>query len=127
MSHSVTPPGFFGKVPALGDFLARRLPAGFQATWEAWLSAWVLAATGHAWSPNPDLPAARAAFAERLARQEPPMGFLRAIRAALPADGIYVEDVTQVGFASRLAFPVPAPRRFLSPGYQDTLGWGSGP
>lgn len=85
-----------------------------------------LAATGHTWSPNPDLPAVRAAFAERLARQEPPMAFLRAIRAALPADGIYVEDVTQVGFASRLAFPVPAPRRFLSPGYQDTLGWGYG-
>ena len=68
----------------------------------------------------------RAAFAERLARQEPPMGFLRAIRAALPDDGIYVEEVTQVGFASRLAFPVHAPRTFLSPGYQDTLGWGYG-
>jgi acetolactate synthase-1/2/3 large subunit len=52
------------------------------------------------------------------------MGFLRAIRRALPDDGIYVEDVTQVGFASRLALPVFAPRTFLSPGYQDTLGWG---
>jgi acetolactate synthase-1/2/3 large subunit len=85
-----------------------------------------LAASGGTWQPNPDLPAVRAAFAERLARQEPPMGFLRAIRAALPADGIYVEEVTQVGFASRLAFPVPAPRTFHSPGYQDTLGWGYG-
>jgi acetolactate synthase-1/2/3 large subunit len=79
-----------------------------------------------AWQPNPELPAVRAAFAERLLRQEPPMGFLRAIRTALPADGIYVEDVTQVGFASRLALPVHAPRTFLSPGYQDTLGWGYG-
>jgi acetolactate synthase-1/2/3 large subunit len=79
--------------------------------------------TGH---PNPDLPSVRTAFAERLSRQEPPMGFLRAIRAALPEDGIYVEDVTQVGFASRLALPVHAPRTFLSPGYQDTLGWGYG-
>jgi acetolactate synthase-1/2/3 large subunit len=77
-------------------------------------------------APNPDLPAIRAAFAERLSRQEPPMSYLRAIRAALPADGIYVEEVTQVGFASRLAFPVPGPRLFLSPGYQDTLGWGYG-
>jgi acetolactate synthase-1/2/3 large subunit len=74
------------------------------------------------WQPNPNLPAVRAAFAERLGRQEPPMGFLRAIRAALPDDGIYVEDVTQVGFASRLALPVFAPHTFLSPGYQDTLG-----
>ena len=54
------------------------------------------------------------------------MAFLRAIRAALPADGIYVEDVTQLGFVSRLAFPVFAPRTFLSPGYQDTLGWSYG-
>jgi len=72
------------------------------------------------------LATARTAFTERLARQEPPMSFLRAIRAALPTDGIYVEEVTQVGFASRLAFPVHAPRTFLSPGYQDTLGWGYG-
>jgi acetolactate synthase-1/2/3 large subunit len=73
-----------------------------------------------------EIASVRAAFAERLARQEPPMSFLRAIRAALPEDGIYVEEVTQVGFASRLAFPVHAPRTFLSPGYQDTLGWGYG-
>jgi acetolactate synthase-1/2/3 large subunit len=85
-----------------------------------------LRAQGVAWQPNPDLPSVRASFAERLGRQEPPMGFLRAIRAALPADGIFVEEVTQVGFASRLAFPVHAPRTFLSPGYQDTLGWGYG-
>jgi acetolactate synthase-1/2/3 large subunit len=73
-----------------------------------------------------ELQSVKATFAQRLAHQEPPMAFLRAIRAALPSDGIYVEEVTQVGFASRLAFPVPAPRTFLSPGYQDTLGWGYG-
>jgi acetolactate synthase-1/2/3 large subunit len=85
-----------------------------------------LRARGGSWMPNPELPAVRAAFAERLGRQEPPMAFVRAIRAALPEDGIYVEEVTQVGFASRLAMPVHAPRTFLSPGYQDTLGWGYG-
>ena len=73
-----------------------------------------------------ELAAVKSTFAERLARQEPPMSFLRAIRAALPHDGIYVEEVTQIGFASRLAFQVNAPRTFLSPGYQDTLGWGYG-
>ncbi len=73
-----------------------------------------------------ELDGVRAWFAERLSRLEPQMGFLRAIRAALPEDGIYVEDVTQVGFASRLAFPVTRPRTYLSPGYQDTLGWGYG-
>ena len=73
-----------------------------------------------------ELAAVRATFADQLTRLEPQMGFLHAIRAALPEDGIYVEEVTQVGFASRLAFPVLAPRTFLSPGYQDTLGWGYG-
>jgi acetolactate synthase I/II/III large subunit len=32
--------------------------------------------------------------------------------------------VTQMGFAARLTFPVYRPRTFLSPGYQDNLGWG---
>jgi acetolactate synthase-1/2/3 large subunit len=73
-----------------------------------------------------DVAAAQAWFVERLARQEPQMGFLRAIRAALPADGIVVEDVTQVGFMGRLAFDVDAPRLYLSSGYQDNLGWAYG-
>ncbi len=68
----------------------------------------------------------RAWFAERLSRLEPQLGFLRAIRAALPADGIFVDEVSQMGFASRVAFPVEMPRTYLSPGYQDNLGWGFG-
>lgn len=62
-------------------------------------------------------------LAERLARLQPQMDFLRAMRAALPEDGIFVEDVTQLGFAARLAFPVAQPRTFLSAGSQDNLGW----
>ncbi len=65
-------------------------------------------------------------FAGRIAQQEPQMGFLRAIRAVLPEDGVVVEDVTQVGFVGRLAYEVAAPRRYISPGYQDNLGWGYG-
>jgi acetolactate synthase-1/2/3 large subunit len=42
----------------------------------------------------------------------------------LPEDGIFVDEVTQLGFAARLALPVHKPRTFLSPGYQDNLGWG---
>jgi acetolactate synthase-1/2/3 large subunit len=94
------------------------------ATLRALLAA--LPVHNHTRDRDAEIASVRAAFAERLARQEPPMGFLRAIRAALPEDGIYVEEVTQIGFASRLAFPVHAPRTFLSPGYQDTLGWGYG-
>jgi acetolactate synthase-1/2/3 large subunit len=61
---------------------------------------------------------------ERLAKLEPQLSYLAAIRAELPEDAIFVDEVTQVGFASRLAFPVYRPRTFLSPGYQDNLGWG---
>jgi acetolactate synthase-1/2/3 large subunit len=54
----------------------------------------------------------------------PQLAFLDAIRAELPDDGILVDEVTQMGFAARLAFPAFKPRTFLSPGYQDNLGWG---
>jgi type VI secretion system protein ImpM len=30
-------PGFYGKIPALGDFVSRRLPRSFIAPWETWL------------------------------------------------------------------------------------------
>jgi acetolactate synthase I/II/III large subunit len=60
----------------------------------------------------------------RLAKLAPQIGFLEAIRAELPEDGIFVDEVTQVGFAARLLLPVYKPRTFLSPGYQDNLGWG---
>ncbi|CAH2600607.1 Acetohydroxy acid synthase [Rhodovastum atsumiense] len=76
--------------------------------------------------PRPEVAETQAWFADRIARQEPQMGFLRALRTILPEDGIVVEDVTQVGFVGRLAFPVQAPRRYISPGYQDNLGWGYG-
>ncbi|PSH62111.1 thiamine pyrophosphate-dependent enzyme [Phyllobacterium sophorae] len=65
-------------------------------------------------------------LADKLRALEPQMSFLKALRAALPKEGIFVDEVTQVGFVSRLAFPVFAPRSFLSPGYQDNLGWGIG-
>ena len=61
---------------------------------------------------------------EKLAKLAPQLAFLDAIRAELPEDGILVDEVTQMGFVARLAFPVYRPRTFLSPGYQDNLGWG---
>ena len=63
-------------------------------------------------------------WTKRLSKLGPQLGYLAAIRAELPEDGILVDEVTQVGFAARLAFPVYRPRTFLSPGYQDNLGWG---
>jgi acetolactate synthase-1/2/3 large subunit len=64
------------------------------------------------------------AWRKRLDKLSPQIAFLGAIRAELPEDGIFVDEVTQLGFAARLLFPVYKPRTFLSPGYQDNLGWG---
>jgi acetolactate synthase-1/2/3 large subunit len=61
---------------------------------------------------------------KRLAKLNPQLAYLAAMRAELPDDGIFVDEVTQLGFAARLAFPVYRPRTFISPGYQDNLGYG---
>ncbi|WP_422014001.1 thiamine pyrophosphate-dependent enzyme [Reyranella sp.] len=54
----------------------------------------------------------------------PQIAYLKAIRKALPDDGILVDELTQIGYAARFAWPSYGPRTFLSPGYQGTLGWG---
>jgi acetolactate synthase I/II/III large subunit len=61
---------------------------------------------------------------QRLQKLSPQLAFLEVIRAELPEDGIFVDEVTQIGFVARIAMPVYRPRTFLSPGYQDNLGWG---
>jgi acetolactate synthase-1/2/3 large subunit len=77
-------------------------------------------------SRTDELAGHRAWLAKRLESLEPQVSYLKAMRAALPNDGIFVDEVTQIGFAARIAFPVDHPRTFLSPGYQDNLGWGYG-
>ena len=61
-----------------------------------------------------------ATLAERLG---PQCEYLAAIRAELPDNGIYVEDLTQVGYVGRLGFPVYQPRTYIHSGYQGTLGY----
>ena len=75
-------------------------------------------------SRKADMESRQAQWAERMSKLAPQIGYLDAIRAELPDDGILVDEVTQIGFAARLLFPVIKPRTFLSPGYQDNLGWG---
>jgi acetolactate synthase I/II/III large subunit len=68
------------------------------------------------------------AVKEQTARQFRDVGidldYLAAIRAALPADGFFVEEICQAGFASYFGFPVHAPRQFVTCGHQGTLGFG---
>src|SRR5215472_14164776 len=71
-----------------------------------------------------ELTGRQASWRKRMAKLTPQIEFLEAIRAELPEDGMFVDEVTQIGFAARLLFPVYKPRTFLSPGYQDPLGWG---
>jgi len=62
-----------------------------------------------------------AAFAKDVPEQS---AYLDAIRAELPEDGILVDEITQVGFASWIGFPVYSPRSLITCGYQGTLGYG---
>ena len=54
----------------------------------------------------------------------PQADYALAIREALPDDGIFVSEMTQVGYWANLAFPVYEPRTYITPGYQGTLGYG---
>ena len=69
-----------------------------------------------------------AAFAEKwkekTAYLEPQASYLRAIRKVMPDDGIFVDELTQVGFASRILWETDTPRTYLSTGHMGTLGWG---
>ncbi|PRB43056.1 hypothetical protein CQ020_06070 [Arthrobacter sp. MYb23] len=54
----------------------------------------------------------------------PQREYLSAIRAALPDDGVFVSEFTQVGYAASACYPAYTPRTYIGPGYQGTLGYG---
>lgn len=62
--------------------------------------------------------------ARRVETVQPHVDYLRAIRAVLPRDGFFVEELCQAGFTSYFAFPVFEPRTYVTPGFQGTLGFG---
>ena len=53
--------------------------------------------------------------------------FLDALRAALPEDGIFVDEMTQIGYVAQSAFPVHAPRTFISSDTRARSGRASRP
>ncbi len=55
---------------------------------------------------------------------QPQLAYLEAIRDVLPEDGILVDEISQVGFASWYGFAAYAPRTTISAGSQGTLGSG---
>ncbi|MCP5096771.1 MAG: acetolactate synthase [Chloroflexi bacterium] len=66
----------------------------------------------------------KAEWGKRTAYLEPQLTYLKLIREELGEDGIFVDELTQAGFTSRITMPVYKPRTFISTGYMGTLGYG---
>lgn len=75
-------------------------------------------------SRQEELERVRAKVNERLATVHPQYELGKAIREALPENGILVTEMTQLAYWSNVAFPVYEPNTYLTPGYQGTLGCG---
>lgn len=59
-----------------------------------------------------------------IAKLSPQIDYVRALRAALPEDGFFVDEMTQVGYIARVAFPVLHPSTYVLPTYVGALGFG---
>lgn len=75
-------------------------------------------------SRQAEVEAIRRWCASELAAFEPQVSWVRALRSAIPDDGVLVTELTQVAYVARAAYPVYEPRTYLGPGYQGTLGYG---
>lgn len=73
---------------------------------------------------NEHIEGMRCRWTEQSAYLEPQQSWLNAIRDVLPDDGIFVDELTQAGFASRMLYQAYRPRTYLSTGFMGTLGWG---
>lgn len=60
---------------------------------------------------------------ELMLRVEPQNSFVRALRDAIPDDGVMVADQTQVGYYSNSFYPVYEPGTYLNSSYQGNLGF----
>ena len=74
-------------------------------------------------SRKTELEALRSERMSPSAEAEPLGSFVKAIRAAIPDDGILVPGMTQVGYYSRTYYPVYEPRTFLTSSYFGNLGF----
>ena len=63
-------------------------------------------------------------WSEQTSYLQPQTDYLSLIRDELPPNGIFVDELTQVGFASRIVWNTDEPRTYLCTGHMGTLGWG---
>jgi acetolactate synthase-1/2/3 large subunit len=82
----------------------------------------------HLPAERPDRVAASRSVKESIAKKlsvlEPQGAYIRAIRDAMPDNGVLIDELTQVSYAARLLYEARHPRTYISSGYQGTLGWG---
>jgi acetolactate synthase-1/2/3 large subunit len=75
-------------------------------------------------SREAEVSALKATVAQELTRLSPQAEFAAAIREALPPDGFYVDELTQVAYVGRATMPFSRARSYIDSGYQGTLGFG---
>jgi acetolactate synthase I/II/III large subunit len=78
---------------------------------------------GSGWHPD-RLSTVREQVERQLGDIGPQRAWLSAVRSALPEDGVFVSEFTQVGYAAGVCFPTYHQRGYVGPGYQGTLGFG---
>lgn len=118
-SDVATIPGWYGKLPTLGDFASRRLEADFVEPWDLWL--------------GESLQAQRSAFGEAWLdayRDTPPWRFLlspgalRGVRPELAFAGVLVPSVDRVGRHFPLTLVASLSRLpELAPEFDALLAW----
>ena len=74
-------------------------------------------------SREDEMRATRKERAAALPKIEPQHSFTQAIRSAVPDDGIVISGMTQVGYYSRVNYPVYEPRTYLTSSYYGNLGY----
>ena len=74
-------------------------------------------------SRRSEMDAARAEREESDPKLEPQHSLTKAIRNAVPDDGIVISGMTQIGYYSRVNYPVYEPRTYLTSSYYGNLGY----
>ncbi|MFN8495519.1 MAG: thiamine pyrophosphate-binding protein [Caldilineaceae bacterium] len=86
------------------------------------VSTTIPARTVHTEGLHAEIRTLNAARFEPTRQLQPQWAFMQAIRAALPADGILVQGMNQMGYYSRNYFKPYAPRTYLTSSSLSTLG-----
>jgi len=83
-----------------------------------------IADTPRARDRSEELGLLRDRFHASITHLQPQLAYLDAIRDVLPDDGVLIDEMTQVAYASQLGFDFRHPRTLLSSGPAGTLGAG---